>query len=151
MHIIFLLTQTFHEVQTPRCKVIYSRIGVRIRRCQPEVSKPSLPLGSFQIPGFPVYTRAGELAVSVNPLTSDLEVTLEQLDQLRRFHSCIFAEVLRLEKPNLAFDPEKAEANYLVVPLDQGERGMTLSLCLSLSPLLPSWRGRSGSQSWGSN
>ena len=61
------------------------------------------------------------MAVSVDPLTSDLVVTSEQLAQLQRFHSCIFAEVLRLEKPNLAYDPDKAEANYVIVPLDRGE------------------------------
>ncbi|XP_033634026.1 endoribonuclease Dicer-like [Asterias rubens] len=71
-----------------------------------------------KIPGFPVYTRAGELAVSIDLLTSDIVVTSEQLHQLQRFHSCIFAEVLRLEKPNLEYDSQKAEANYLIVPLN---------------------------------
>lgn len=51
-----------------------------------------------------------------------MTVTPDQLTQLQRFHSCIFAEVLRLEKPNLEFDPQKAEANYLIAPLNKCEK-----------------------------
>ena len=75
---------------------------------------------SLQIPGFPVYTRAGEMLVSVDLMTLDLEVTEDQLTQIQQFHSCILAEVLRLEKPNLVFEPSKAEANYLILPLNKG-------------------------------
>ncbi|XP_022096692.1 endoribonuclease Dicer-like [Acanthaster planci] len=81
-----------------------------------------------KIPGFPVYTRAGELVISVDLLTSDITVTSDQLNQLQRFHSCIFAEVLRLEKPNLEFDTEKAEANYLIAPLNKSDEDQKLHI-----------------------
>ena len=75
----------------------------------------------LQIPGFPVYTRAGEMLVSINLLASGLEITGAQQKQIKKFHSCILAEVLRLEKPNLEFDLSKAEANYLILPLNTGD------------------------------
>ncbi len=102
-----------------------------------------LYLKSWQIPGFPVYTRAGEMLVSIESLTSGLQITREQQRQIKQFHSCILAEVLRLDKPNLDFDPFMAEANYLILPLNRGNSlvhsKIHMASCAGNYDRVPTW------------
>ena len=69
------------------------------------------------MPLFPVYTRSGEVSVSVDILKSDLLFTEAQLDRLKLFHKYLFANVLRLEKDPMDYIPEEAVVGYLVVPV----------------------------------
>ena len=71
------------------------------------------------MPLFPVYTRSGEVSVSIDLLTSDLVLTNSQLDRLHIFHRFAFANVLRLEKDPMDYIPEEAAVGYLVVPVNK--------------------------------
>eukprot|EP00057_Strongylocentrotus_purpuratus_P014474 XP_011668948.1 PREDICTED: endoribonuclease Dicer isoform X1 [Strongylocentrotus purpuratus] len=76
-----------------------------------------------KVPGFPVYTRAGELAVSIMLESDEIRLSSSQIRRAQSFHGCMFSEVLRLDKPNLELNPEKSQANYLIVPLKEGPSG----------------------------
>ena len=71
----------------------------------------------LQVPYFPVYTRSGEVSVSIDILKSDHVFTVEQLDRLKMFHKYLFANVLRLEKDPMDYVPDEAIVGYLVVPV----------------------------------
>ncbi|XP_054708066.1 endoribonuclease Dicer-like [Uloborus diversus] len=73
---------------------------------------------------FPVFTRSGEVTVSVRPaLGPPLELDQEQLECLSYFHRYTFGEVLRLEKYPMTYRPEEAEASHYVVPVTQDPDG----------------------------
>ncbi|ELU12939.1 hypothetical protein CAPTEDRAFT_223153 [Capitella teleta] len=69
------------------------------------------------VPHFPVFTRSGEVTVSIDPVDSEFTFTAEQLPQICHFHRFIFTRVLRLEKDPMVFDPKKAMSSYFIVPL----------------------------------
>ncbi|XP_063958969.1 endoribonuclease Dicer-like [Lytechinus pictus] len=73
-----------------------------------------------KVPGFPVYTRAGELAVTIKLQSDAKRLSGNQIRRAQSFHGCMFSEVLRLDKPNLELNPEKSQASYLIVPLKEG-------------------------------
>ncbi|PIK38540.1 putative endoribonuclease Dicer isoform X1 [Apostichopus japonicus] len=75
-----------------------------------------------KVPSFPVYTRDGELAVSVNLVTSDITLTSCQIDQAKAFHQCIFSDVLRLQKPNILYDPQTDKSTYIILPLNKDDK-----------------------------
>lgn len=70
------------------------------------------------MPSFPVYTRSGEVSVSIVIVKSDLVMTETQLDRLKIFHRYLFANVLRLEKDPMDYIPEEAVLGYLIVPVN---------------------------------
>ena len=65
-----------------------------------------------------MFTRSGEVTVSVDLVRSDMTVTQQELDRLYKFHQTIFSRVLRLEKDPMAFQPDMAECSYIIVPLN---------------------------------
>ncbi|KAG8561794.1 hypothetical protein GDO81_015478, partial [Engystomops pustulosus] len=71
-----------------------------------------------QIPHFPVYTRSGEVTISIELKKSGFTLTLQQLELITRLHQYIFSHILRLEKPALEFKPTAADAAYCVLPLN---------------------------------
>lgn len=75
----------------------------------------------LQIPHFPVYTRSGEVTISIELKKSGFSLTLQQLELITRLHQYIFSHILRLEKPALEFKPTAADAAYCVLPLNVGE------------------------------
>ncbi|XP_071490727.1 endoribonuclease Dicer-like [Diadema antillarum] len=85
-------------------------------RCFGIITSKQIPT----VPGFPVYTRAGELSVSIKLQSDHVLLSKVQVEKAQSFHGCIFAEVLRLDKPNLELNPRKSEGNYLIVPLNKG-------------------------------
>ncbi|KAL3873454.1 hypothetical protein ACJMK2_036569 [Sinanodonta woodiana] len=95
------------------------------RICAPEettccfgfVTSKRIPL----IPSFPVYTRSGEITVSIELLHSDLILKEEELKKLQYFHKFLFSNVLHLEKDPMEFCPEKASQGYLLLPLNTDE------------------------------
>lgn len=74
-----------------------------------------------QIPHFPVYTRSGEVTISIELQKSGFTLTTAQLDLITRLHQYIFSHILRLEKPALEFMPTMADSAYCVLPLNVGE------------------------------
>lgn len=71
-----------------------------------------------QIPHFPVYTRSGEVTISIELRKSDFTLSLQQLELITRLHQYIFSHILRLEKPALEFIPSAADSAYCVLPLN---------------------------------
>ncbi|XP_064603433.1 endoribonuclease Dicer-like isoform X2 [Liolophura sinensis] len=71
-----------------------------------------------RVPLFPVYTRSGEVTVSIELVSTDIVVTQEQLDQLLVFHTFVFSNVLRLEKDPMEFSADPMNTSYVVVPLN---------------------------------
>ncbi|XP_077992696.1 endoribonuclease Dicer-like [Glandiceps talaboti] len=69
------------------------------------------------IPSFPVYTRSGKVNVAIELAASKICINKEKMIQIRKFHKCVFTEVLRLEKPSMKFDPVNSLAKYYVVPV----------------------------------
>ncbi|TRY73759.1 hypothetical protein TCAL_02552 [Tigriopus californicus] len=74
---------------------------------------------------FPIYTRSGEVIVTLSLVEKDFKIDENQRDLLDTFHHFTFSKVLRLEKYPMAFDLERAESNILIVPLKkQTSEGM---------------------------
>ena len=75
----------------------------------------------YQVPSFPVYTRSGEVTVTLKYLGKKT-MDGEQLEKLIDFHHFVFTSVLHLEKDPMVFSPESADIGLLIVPLnfDQG-------------------------------
>jgi len=51
-----------------------------------------------QIPHFPVYTRSGEVTISIELKKSGFTLSLQMLELITRLHQYIFSHILRLEK-----------------------------------------------------
>ncbi|KAM4662071.1 endoribonuclease Dicer isoform 2-T2 [Discoglossus pictus] len=81
-----------------------------------------------QIPHFPVYTRSGEVTISIELKKSGFTLTLQQLELITRLHQYIFSHILRLEKPALEFKPTAADAAYCVLPLNVVNDAGTLDI-----------------------
>lgn len=79
------------------------------------------PTSPPQIPHFPVYTRSGEVTISIELQKSGFTLGAAQLDLITRLHQYIFSHILRLEKPALEFKPTQADSAYCVLPLNVGE------------------------------
>ncbi|KAK7904401.1 hypothetical protein WMY93_017008 [Mugilogobius chulae] len=71
-----------------------------------------------RIPHFPVYTRSGEVTISIELQKSGFSLSSAQLDLITRLHQYIFSHILRLEKPALEFKPVLADSAYCVLPLN---------------------------------
>lgn len=83
-----------------------------------------------QIPHFPVYTRSGEVTISIELQKSGFTLSAAQLELITRLHQYIFSHILRLEKPALEFKPVEADSAYCVLPLNIGECCRCCLVCL---------------------
>ncbi|KAJ3612774.1 hypothetical protein NHX12_019032 [Muraenolepis orangiensis] len=81
-----------------------------------------------RIPHFPVYTRSGEVTISIELQKSGFTLTPPQLDLITRLHQYVFSHILRLEKPALEFQPLLADSAYCVLPLNVVGDSDTLAL-----------------------
>ncbi|XP_062824506.1 endoribonuclease Dicer [Anolis carolinensis] len=81
-----------------------------------------------QIPHFPVYTRSGEVTISIELKKSGFTLSLQMLDLITRLHQYIFSHILRLEKPALEFRPTDADSAYCVLPLNVVDDSSTLDI-----------------------
>lgn len=81
-----------------------------------------------RIPHFPVYTRSGEVTISIELKKSGFTLSAEQLELITRLHQYIFSHILRLEKPALEFKPTEADSAYCILPLNVVEDSNTLDL-----------------------
>lgn len=68
-----------------------------------------------------MFTRSGEVTVSIDLVADDVSLSEVELDRLFCFHRFIFNHVLRLEKSPMTFDPERAKASYIVGPVNKGK------------------------------
>uniref|UniRef100_A0A6I8PN00 ribonuclease III n=1 Tax=Ornithorhynchus anatinus TaxID=9258 RepID=A0A6I8PN00_ORNAN len=81
-----------------------------------------------QIPHFPVYTRSGEVTISIELKKSGFTLSLQMLELITRLHQYIFSHILRLEKPALEFKPTEADSAYCVLPLNVVNDSSTLDI-----------------------
>lgn len=86
-----------------------------------------------KIPHFPVYTRSGEVTISIELKKSGFTLSLQMLELITRLHQYIFSHILRLEKPALEFKPADADSAYCVLPLNVGKKRLALEPPLSLA------------------
>lgn len=71
-----------------------------------------------QMPHFPVYTRSGEVTVSIDLLQSDVIFSKDEISRMLKFHHFVFSGVLHLEKDPMEFNPESADYGCIIVPLN---------------------------------
>lgn len=71
---------------------------------------------------FPVFTRSGEVMISVELVKDNFRLTNEQVQDLRTFHEYTFSKVLRLERYPTVFKPENSPFTVLLAPvIDDGD------------------------------
>lgn len=73
-----------------------------------------------QIPPFPIYTRCGEVYVSLKLIKTNLFLTHHQLENVATFLNYTFTNVLRLQKCHVAFDPDTTHNCYYIAPTLRG-------------------------------
>ena len=78
-----------------------------------------LPSSMPPVPSFPIYTRSGEVMVTVTRAASGLTFSREQLASVYRFHMFTFSSVLRLDKYPMVFSPQMSDNSVVVVPIKQ--------------------------------
>ena len=76
-----------------------------------------LPRGMPAVPAFPIYTRSGEVLVTVELVAREIHLTAKQLSLLYKFHMFTFSSVLRLEKYPMVFSADAAQHCVVVAPL----------------------------------
>ncbi|CAH0602428.1 unnamed protein product [Chrysodeixis includens] len=87
-------------------------IGILMARHEPD---------SLQIPAFPVYTRSGEVRVSVEHVPgADVRLSPRRGRLVRRFMKFVFAEVLRVRRRGMKLQSEgSTHNNYYIVPTNK--------------------------------
>lgn len=87
----------------------------------PEDSKQSFGiLSTKKIPSicaFPIFTRSGEVKVSLKLISSDITLNSDQLDKINNFINYTFTNVLRLHKFLMLFDANASDNSFFVVPV----------------------------------
>ena len=81
------------------------------------------------MPNFPVFTRSGEVTVSVELISSSMQFSADELARLYRFQRYLFLRVLRLEKEPMQFNPDNADSSYIVIALNEGMCRLNDSSC----------------------
>lgn len=75
-----------------------------------------------KICSFPVFTRSGEVLISLELVQSSFTLRIKQIKDLKTFHEYNFSKVLRLEKYPIVFDPENSAFTVLLAPvIDVGD------------------------------
>lgn len=70
-----------------------------------------------KISSFPIFTRSGEVRVSLRLIRNDVLLSEEQVENINIFINYTFTNVLRLRKYLMLFDPEATENSFFVVPV----------------------------------
>ncbi|CAB3385914.1 Hypothetical predicted protein [Cloeon dipterum] len=70
-----------------------------------------------KICSFPIFTRSGEVSVSLDICPTKVVLTAEQNEKVVAFLNYTFSSVLRLQKHLMIFGPESAENSYYIVPV----------------------------------
>ncbi|KAF4526429.1 hypothetical protein B566_EDAN015061 [Ephemera danica] len=66
---------------------------------------------------FPIFTRSGEVSVSLELSPNKVTLSSEQCEKVVAFLNYTFSSVLRLQKHLMIFGPESAENSYYIVPI----------------------------------
>lgn len=74
-----------------------------------------------QICAFPIFTRSGEVSVSLELCSSDVWLTQDNIPVIVEFINYTFTSVLRLQKFVMQFGVEDAESSYFIVPTITGK------------------------------
>lgn len=69
-----------------------------------------------KVSAFPIFTRSGEVKVSLELCRENVILTEEQLLKVYTFINYTFTNVLRLQKYLMLFDPEATENSFFIVP-----------------------------------
>lgn len=69
-----------------------------------------------KISSFPIFTRSGEVKVSLELAKTNVELTNEQLGRINIFINYTFTHVLRLQKYLMLFDAEAIDNSFFIVP-----------------------------------
>lgn len=69
-----------------------------------------------KISSFPIFTRSGEVKVSLELVTTGIELTEEQISKINLFINYTFTNVLRLQKYLMLFDPSATENCFFIIP-----------------------------------
>lgn len=109
-HISMILTCPIPEEQNTRGRKIYppeeanQGFGILTTKKIPKVS------------AFPIFTRSGEVRVSLELCKENVKLTELQLTRIYTFINYTFTNVLRLQKYLMLFDPEATENSFYIVP-----------------------------------
>ncbi|CAO1443231.1 unnamed protein product [Diamesa tonsa] len=110
-HISMVLECPIPEEQNTRGRKIYP----------PEESKQSFGiLSTKKIPSicaFPIFTRSGEVKVSLKLISCTIKLDSDQLDKINNFINYTFTHVLRLHKFLMLFDANASDNSFFVVPV----------------------------------
>jgi endoribonuclease Dicer len=110
-HITMVLQCPIPEEQNTRGRKIYppeeavQSFGILTTKKIPKIS------------AFPIFTRSGEVKVSLQLIKSNVTLNENQLEKINSFISYTFTNVLRLRKYLMLFDPEAVENSFFVVPV----------------------------------
>ncbi|XP_063705227.1 endoribonuclease Dcr-1 [Culicoides brevitarsis] len=69
-----------------------------------------------KVSAFPIFTRSGEVRVSLQLISTDIILNENQLKIVNMFINYTFTNVLRLQKYLMLFDPEATENCFFIVP-----------------------------------
>lgn len=110
-HITMVLQCPIPEEQNTRGRKIYP----------PEEASQSFGLLTTKkipkISAFPIFTRSGEVKVSLQLIRENVTLDNDQLEKVNTFINYTFTNVLRLRKYLMLFDPEAIENSFFVVPV----------------------------------
>jgi endoribonuclease Dicer len=110
-HITMVLQCPIPEEQNTRGRKIYppeeavQSFGILTTKKIPKIS------------AFPIFTRSGEVKVSLQLIRADVALNEDQLEKINGFINYTFTNVLRLRKYLMLFDPEAVENSFFVVPV----------------------------------
>lgn len=110
-HITMVLQCPIPEEQNTRGRKIYppedaiQSFGILTTKRIPHIS------------AFPIFTRSGEVKVSLELIKKGVTLNENQLNKINHFINYTFTNVLRLRKNLMLFDPEAVENSFFVVPV----------------------------------
>lgn len=76
---------------------------------------------NFQLCPFPIYTRSGEVHVTLTLSKQTVILDENQIDRMATFLNYTFTNVLRLQKYLMLFDLNASENSYIIVPVKRSK------------------------------
>lgn len=77
-----------------------------------------------KVSAFPIFTRSGEVKVSLELSDDSIILNEEQIQRINHFLNFTFTNVLRLQKYLMLFDPEANENCFFIVPTVKSDQGI---------------------------
>ena len=79
------------------------------------------------MPEFPVFTRSGEVTVSIDLVREHVTFSAEEMRRFHFFHKFLFSRVLRLDKDPMTYMPHEAPYSPLIIPVQTGHYFFSLA------------------------